>query len=185
MALDHRPQFLVTSCGLLYKVVHSMAVSNEWLSEWVTWEREREGENVQDESRSFCSDISFLLSYSVHYKWVNTCSPYSRVGIIEGQEHRKWGSMGAILESAYHIPYSLLPTQLPETSFKKTFEIIIDSKDDILKYKSDHVTHLIKTFQWLPNIQSPYNQQGPSWILTVFLSPFLSFNFPFCFLYLS
>lgn len=29
MALDHRPQFLVTSCGLLYKVVHSMAVSNE------------------------------------------------------------------------------------------------------------------------------------------------------------
>lgn len=29
MALDHRAQFFVTSCGLLYKVVHNMAVSNE------------------------------------------------------------------------------------------------------------------------------------------------------------
>lgn len=93
--------------------------------------------------------------------------------------------MGAILESAYHIPYSLLSTQQPETSFKKTFEIIIDSEEDILKYKSDHVTHLIKTFQWLPNIQSPHNRQGPSEILTVFLSPSLLFNFPLCFLYLS
>lgn len=94
-----------------------------------------------------------------------------------------WGSVGAILESAYHIPYGLLLIQQPETSFLKSFkfEIIIDSKDIILKYKSDHVTHLLKTFQWLPGvskalIMTSQELQGSQ---LFFWSPFFPSTLPF------